>query len=179
MLQKKMMVLVMIGFLSLSAVALWAVPVNVGSGTNAVMVYIEWSDNYVTEFLVAFDTVTITGLEAFDIIEADTAVPPISDPLTTVRGDFGFGVFIDGISQGVHSDIGYGGGENWWHFWIKDSGQGSWASPAFGVADRILSDGDSDGWVYGHAAAPAPEPMTLSLLALGLVGLIKRRRMTN
>lgn len=179
MLQKKMMTLILIGCFVLPAVSLWALPVSVGSGSHAANIIIEWSDGHIAEFLVGFDTPTITGLEAFDIIEADTALPPISNPLTTVRLPFGNDIFIDGITQGIHSNIGYDGGDNWWHFWIKDSGQSDWASPAFGVTDRILADGDSDGWIYGRAGAPIPEPMTLSLLALGSLTLLRRRRSAN
>ncbi|MHC4737524.1 MAG: PEP-CTERM sorting domain-containing protein [Planctomycetota bacterium] len=143
-----------------------AIPIEVGAGENSAELYIEWDDGYVAEFIVGFEDVTVTGLGLFDIIEAETT-------LTTVREDFGWGVFIDGITFNGHSDIGFGGGEDWWHYWIKDAGQTEWTSPAFGVADRILYDGDSDGWIYGRAGT-VPEPATLVLLGLG--GLILRKR---
>ena len=143
----------------------------VGTGENTANVYFEWSDGFEAEFAVSFDTASITGWEAFDIITTETALA--GNALTTVVEDFGWGPFIDGISYEGHSNVGYGGGEDWWHYWIKDVGQ-DWVSPAFGVADRVLLPGSSDGWVYGSAAAPVPEPATMLLLAAG--GLLVRRK---
>jgi hypothetical protein len=143
-----------------------AIPIEVGVGENSAELYIEWDDGYVAEFIVDFEDITVTGLGLFDIIEAETT-------LTTVREDFGWGVFVDGITFNGHSDIGFGGGEDWWHYWIKDAGQTEWISPAFGVADRILYDGDADGWIYGRAGA-VPEPATIALFSLG--GLVLRKR---
>ena len=131
---------------------------------------IDWAGGAVHDFDVAFSTASITGLEAFDIIEADTT-------LTTVRQDFGFGVFIDGISFHGHSNIGWAGGENWWHYWLKDSGQASWTAPLFGVADRVLTDGDADGWVYGNAGEPVvPEPATMALMLTAAAAVLRRRK---
>jgi hypothetical protein len=144
-----------------------AIPIEVGTGDNSAGLYIEWGDGYIAEFLVKFEETTVTGLGLFDITEAGTS-------LTTVRNDFGWGVFVDGITYDGHSDTGFGGGEDWWHYWIKDAGDGSWTSPSFGAVDRIVEDGDWDGWVYGRAGTPIPEPATIALLALG--GLFLKRR---
>ena len=153
--------------LAITSSAAIATPIEVGTGGNNAGLYIEWSDGYIAEFLVKFEETTVTGLGLFDIIEAWI-------PLTTVRNDFGFGVFIDGITYDGHSDTGFGGGEDWWHYWIKDAGESFWTSPSFGAADRIVGDGDWDGWIYGRAGVPIPEPATIALLALG--GLLLRRR---
>jgi len=140
--------------------------IMVGTGDHHADVYIEFNDGGNYTFDVAFDGST-TGLGLFDIIEANTT-------LTTVRQNFGFGIFIDGITYDGHSNIGYGGGENWWHYWTKDPGDTEWISSTIGVADRIVIDGSSAGMIYGRASA-VPEPTTLMTLALGLLGLIKRR----
>jgi len=142
-----------------------AVPIELGSGQNAAGLHIEWADGYMAEFLVRFDTTSISGLGLFDVVESQST-------LTTVKGDFGWGVFIDGITYNGHSDIGYGGGEDWWHYWIKNDGQ-DWLSPAYGVSDRTLYSGDMDGWVYGRAVI-TPEPASIMLLAIG--GMLIGRR---
>lgn len=157
-----------IAVMAITSLCATAVPIEVGIGENSAELYIEWSDGYVAEFIVDFESVSVTGLGLFDIVEAQTT-------LTTVRQDFGWGVFIDGIEFNGHSDIGFGGGEDWWHYWIKDVGETEWTSPAFGAADRILFNGDSDGWIYGRAGA-VPEPATLALFALGGLLLRKRRK---
>jgi hypothetical protein len=138
----------------------FATPVEIGIGSNIAGLYIEWGDSYNTEFLVHFESATITGLDLFDIVESNIT-------LTTDRKIYGEDIFIDGISFNGHSNAGYAGGENWWHYWTKDAGQSEWTSPAYGAADRELSNGDYDGWIYGRASA-APEPATIALLAAGL-----------
>ncbi len=143
-----------------------AIPIDVGTGDNSAGLYIEWSDGYIAEFTVNFEDETITGLGMFDIVEAETT-------LTTVREDYGWGIFIDGITYDSHSNIGFGGGEDWWHYWIKNAGEQEWTAPAYGAVDRIVSSGDSDGWIYGRAG-PVPEPSMIALLGLG--GLLLRKR---
>ena len=144
-----------------------ATPVEVGTGDNIADLYIEWSDGYIAEFIVSFEELSVTGIGLFDIVEAETT-------LTTIREDYGWGIFIDGIEFNGHSNVGYGGGEDWWHYWIKDAGESEWAAPVFGTADRIVYDDDADGWIYGRAGAPIPEPCTIALLGLG--GLLLRKR---
>ena len=145
-----------------------ATPVEVGTGADSAYLYIEWADSFSVDFTINFDTAPTTGLGLFDIIESNTS-------LTTVRDDLGWGVFIDGISYEGHSNIGFGGGEDWWHYWVKDVGQQDWVSSSVGAGDRDVYDGYSDGWIYGSAGAPVPEPATIALLALGGLMLRKRR----
>ena len=146
--------------------------IPVGIGVNTVGVEIEWKDGFATEFAISFDTPSITGWEVFDVITAETT-------LTTTIIDYGTpevpSLFLDGLTFDGHINVGWGGGEDWWHYWIKDA-EDNWQVPAFGVSDRILLPGDMDGWRYGSDLAPGvvPEPATMLLLAAG--GLLIRKR---
>lgn len=135
--------------------------IEVGSGAHSANVYLEFEEGAVFDFLVHFNGTT-TGLGLLDIIEQQTT-------LTTIRENFGFGTFVDGISYGGYSNSGYGGGDDWWHYWVKNGSNEAWLSPMYGVADRIIADGYSDGWIYGRGGAPLPEPAAVALLACGLL----------
>jgi len=153
-----------LGLLLAIAAAAGANPIEVGNGVNEARVYIEWSDGFSVEFLVRFgraEADTTTGLGLINIIETETE-------LTTVRNDYGWGVFVDGISYLDHSDAGFGGGDLWWHYWIDDAGsRDRWESPWVGAPDRIIAHGDADAWIYGHGETPAPEWETPFLTGYG------------
>jgi len=140
--------------LCIAASTTWADPIEVGTGVNEARVYIEWSGGFNVEFLVRFgqsEADTTTGLGLMDIIEAESE-------LTTVRQDFGWGEFVDGMSYQEHSDTGFGGGELWWHYWEDDAGSRSgWTSSMLGALVRVVAHGDADAWVYGHADVPKPQ----------------------
>ncbi len=144
--------LLIVGCLCLWPHVAAAAPVEVGSGVNTASVYIEWSDGFSVEFLVRFGQVeadTTTGLGLVDIIETETE-------LTTVRQDYGWGLYVDGISYQGHSNAGYAGGENWWHYWENDAGsRNQWESSMTGAAGRTVAHGDADAWIYGRGDEPA------------------------
>ncbi|HUU85849.1 MAG TPA: PEP-CTERM sorting domain-containing protein [Phycisphaerae bacterium] len=171
-------IIVVAGLLALlvAPVAARADTIQVGEGVNQAEVWIEFKDGAMYTFEVAFGTgpeSTVTGLELFDIIEADTT-------LYTVRQDYGFGVFIDGIYYYDDGNEGYLGGEDWWHYWTMETDDSTWVAPPYGAVDRIVEDGDSDGWVYGKAYPPGevPEPASLALLLTGVAFVVRRTRAT-
>jgi hypothetical protein len=153
--------------------------IAVGSGESTSNVVINFGDGAEYHFEVAWDG-SPDGFGLLDIMEAATT-------LTTVRQSFDFGggpvVFLDGISFEGHSDIGYGGGDNWWHYWV--GGPGNWSSPFdFGADDNLAVDGSWEGWVYGSALEPSlpsavvPEPASMVMAVVGLaVGVTGRRRL--
>ncbi len=167
---------VLVGVLLSFGAAAQAVPIAVGTGDSTVHVLINFGDGAQYQFDVAFNG-TPTGTQLLDIISANTT-------LTTVQNDFGFGIFIDGIAFDGHSNSGFGGGEDWWHYWTRDSDADPFTSPQdFGSTGRIVHNGNWDGWVYGNAEAPlgasvatSPEPASAALLLVGGVMLIGRRR---
>ncbi len=138
--------------------------IEVGTGNSTADLFIEWKDGFSIEFTVSFSPESVSGLELIRIAEAETE-------LQIVTQDFGFGEYVDGITYQAHTNEGFGGGEDWWHYWIKDAGQ-DWVSPMFGASDRVVYDGYADGWVYGTDSIP--EPATVLLLGIG--GLLLRRK---
>ncbi|MFP3937376.1 MAG: PEP-CTERM sorting domain-containing protein, partial [Phycisphaerae bacterium] len=153
-----------------SGAALATDPVAVGSGANTAYMLINFSDGANYQFDVSFDGET-SGIGLFDIIESDTT-------LVTDRTIYGDDAFIDGVTYGDHSDVGFGGGEDWWHYWIRESDSDGWQSPGYGASSRTVTDGSWDGWVYGSAGEPVPEPTSLMVLAVagGAVTALRRRR---
>jgi hypothetical protein len=149
----KIQSLLVLGCLCIARGIVGATPIEVGTGVNDASVYIEWSDGFNVEFLVHFglaESDTTTGLGLIDVIEAETA-------LETVREHFDFGAYIDGISYEEHSDIGYGGGDLYWHYWENDAGsRRPWLASGTGASGRTVAHGDTDAWVYGHGETPKP-----------------------
>ncbi len=148
-------------------------PLEVGTGPDRAELYIEFKDGAIFLFDVGFSE-QVTGLELLQIVEAET-------PLELVLEDFGFGQFVDGMRFGGHENIGFGGGEDWWHYWVREPGETDWHSPPFGAADRTVNDGAADGWIYGRAGEPIsesaiPEPATALLVGVGATVLLVRRR---
>lgn len=154
-------------------VATGGAPITVGTGVNSAALQIEFASGALFTFDLLFGDApadTLTGLTLLDLVEAETT-------LVTERQVFDFGVLIDGIGFMGEHDAGYGGGENYWHYWTWDPGQTDWSAAQVGVGDRVVADGARDGWVYGSALPPGavPEPATFALMALGGAHILRRR----
>ncbi len=137
-----------------------------GTGDNTAYVVIDFADGAEYAFGVCFDGQT-TGDVIHHLLDDETG-------LEVEFQDYGFGELVTGLSYDGHSNSGYGGGDDWWHYWISDDGE-SWTSPEYGISDRVVVDGSWDGWVYGSAGEPIPEPTTAALLFMG--GVLLRRRL--
>ncbi len=145
----------------------YTVSETAGTGANTAYVGVSFSDGADYLFAVNFDGSTTSDV-IHHLLDDETG-------LDVDFQDFGFGEFVNGLSYDGHSDIGYGGGENWWHYWISDDAE-TWTSPWFGISDRVVVDGSIDGWRYGYGYTPIPEPMTVALLGLGGLLIARRRR---
>ena len=151
-----------------------AIPVEVGTGVNTAGVYIEWSDGFFAEFGISFGQIgsdTVTGADL--MLTLDSELVDCTLEYTNWGPEEEPDLFVDGIGYLGHYNSGYGGGANWWHYWIKDAGELEWTSPLYGMSSRTVGDGDMDGWIYGRDT-PVPEPATIALLALG--GIMLRRK---
>ena len=160
--------------LAITSSAAIATPIEVGTGGNNAGLYIEWSDGYIAELLISFDG-TVTGEGLFDTVDTG-----LGDNFVVTKVYYeGFGAAIDGIyyNDGFieHFNPGWVGGEDWWHYWTKDAGETNWSFSSVGCSDRTVGNGDMDGWIYGRAGVPIPEPVTVALLGLGAL-LVRRKQ---
>lgn len=74
----------------------------------------------------------------------------------------------------------------YWGYYVKSNSADAWGYASSGAADRILSDGNWDGWSFSPGfvdsdpsnpgIAPVPEPGTLTLCVLGGVFLLNQHR---
>ncbi len=124
-----------------------------------------------------FDALSITGLDLLD--ELDSA-------------DNGLSVAESG---GLVTDFWYDDGDlvhhvaaswpdSWWSYWLSDDFGETWESSMVGAADRVLYDGDADGWLAkpgdDFTTAPVtpviPEPETWLVTWVGGLAVIRRWR---
>ncbi|HWB55083.1 MAG TPA: hypothetical protein VG722_12855 [Tepidisphaeraceae bacterium] len=143
--------------------------IPVGTGDSTSYVVLNFSDGAVYQFDVSYDASSSpTGMDLLNEIAA-------SQPLVIDAQTYDIGTYVNGLTYGSDSDDGYAGGDDWWHYWVRDSESDPWTSPADLASNRTVSNGSWDGWVYGNDSAPVPEP-AMALSASGLLLLIRRRR---
>lgn len=158
----------------LNAIPASAAPILVGSGDESANVVLNFSDGATYEFVVAYPGPSTTGEQLIRTI--DTALPTF----TLGSSGTGAGFFITDITYDGHTDgPAFIPPEGWWHYWTKGGTETSWTSAQIGAGARTIDNGYTDGWVFGNAAAPIPEPATAGLIGAAMVGLLARRRVTR
>ncbi len=141
-----------------------------GAGPHQARLVVNFADGAAYAFGYRFDG-PLTGLGLLQGLDAPNT------GLDVQFQDFGWGVFVDGMAYAGHANAGYGGGENWWHYWLSDDGI-HWTMSMYGAADRSLPDGAWDGWTYGSAApptVPVPEPTAAVSMALSAMLACRRK----
>ncbi len=146
---------------------------NVGTGANLATIQIDQEDGDGYLFRVAFDSSSYTSWDA--LMDIDAAIPSLALTYET----YSWGIFLTGVSIDGDTDFGTGDLwpiENWWHFWLHDSG--TWNQASFGATDRLLFDGASDAWTFGSPTPPqsVPAPGALALMLFSGAVFRGRRR---
>ncbi|MHB0912590.1 MAG: PEP-CTERM sorting domain-containing protein [Armatimonadota bacterium] len=139
-----------------------------GSGSNTATCVIDFGATSYA-FNYSFDG-SKTGWDMIQALDAETG-------LDITYTDYGWGIIVDSFSYGAQSEPnGVADDGMWWSYWTSTDGS-TWASSWVGCTDRVLADGDWDGWSWTTSdenwnpvdapSAPVPEPGTL----LGLASL--------
>ncbi len=143
-------------------------PIVVGAGDQYANLVVNFKDGADYWFEVAFEDGQ-TAADLWLLLDAETE-------LVLEYSLFGSDVFVDGITYDGHSNVGYQGGEDWWHEWVRASEQEPWAW-GNGISGHVMAPGRWDALVYGTAGEPTvPEPATILLLASAGGALLVRRR---
>lgn len=118
-----------------------------------------------------------------------------ADPLLEATIDsFSFGASLNAVS---YLPLAGGGFQHsraqdfgpiglYWGYWNATESSQSWTFSNFGMSDRVLADGDIDGWAMSNPGydgqpptdpvAAVPEPISLAALGLGCANLLARLR---
>lgn len=149
---------------------------SIGTGANTALIQIDQEDGDGYLFSVSFDAANYTSWNA--LVDIDASLESLALHYDT----YSWGVFLTGVT--IDGDHDHGTGdlwpiENYWHFWLRDTG--SWQMAAFGPTDRLLVNGSNDAWTFGSPTPPqavsAPGALVLSLFSLATFRA--RRRSTH
>jgi hypothetical protein len=115
-----------------------------GSGGNMVLLVVDfWPGNGSEDsfaFIIQFSDPQITGLQVLDALQA-------ADEGFSYAADGGFLTDIWYVKDGVSFHTTYDWPVSYWSYWASpDLGQ-TWNYALTGPADRILQNGDTDGWL--------------------------------
>ena len=150
-----------------------------GSGDHVVFVVVDFdrSTTVSAEFVfgVQFTSETITGEEALHILNADTGLE--------IHGtQWSFGYAVDEMVYsyaGVEYRAGYDPAwASWWSYWPSGNFGATWEYSMLGASDRVLRDGDTDGWLFadgstgpnGPRMAPSSHAISREVMEWGGTG---------
>ncbi|MGB7581098.1 MAG: PEP-CTERM sorting domain-containing protein [Sedimentisphaerales bacterium] len=147
------------------AIDYWA-----GSGSNEAVVVVDFGATGGDSYAFGFEWNGIAT--RYDALVAIAAAGPLEFEAT----DYGsMGYYIDNFQYNGES----GNQSYYWQYFTSSDGS-VWDSSMVGPSDRILTNGDFDGWYNSFnpgvsPTTPIPEPLTIVLLGVGGLFLRKRR----
>ena len=155
-----------------------------GSGGNTALLVVDfWAGNGVSDsfaFGCSFGDDSLTGMQMLDILHA------ADNGLTYAQsGGFVSDIWYDTGAQVYHTT--YSWPDSWWGYCTSDDWGENWTPSMVGLGDRVLGDGECDGWVGADSSNWTPIPTTpvvpepASILCVlpglaALMGLAKRRQ---
>jgi len=147
---------------------------SVGTGSNTSRLQFDFTNGNTYLYDVRYDG-SLRGDDLFAIV-AEAQPGFFSYQIVS----FSFGDALFAVTIGADSDAGFGTPPlylDYWHYWTRSSDQSAWASSNVGFADRIVSDGSWDGWVFNSNSAPAAIPAPAAgVLIAGAAASARRRR---
>ena len=163
---------------------------SIGTGLNASLMIVDFQngDYYVFEYKWDQNVDPNYPVNAWDMIQdlgidANANQPNPDGNLEYLFFDWGWGISLDGFAYETNTETAtsvppypswvYYLSENDISYFLDTSG--------VGVTDRELFNGSWDGWSWhgdgwGTGNPPVPEPVTLSIVCLGSVALLRRRK---
>jgi len=117
----------------------------IGSGANTVLLVVDfWPYNHDRDsfaFAYRFDEPQITGLQLLDAIQAAN----IGFSYAAWTGGFVTDIWYVRGNTIYHT--GYNWPQSYWSYWLSSDHGQTWDYSPVGAAQRILQDGDTDGWL--------------------------------
>lgn len=148
---------------------------TVGTGASTSYLQFEFANSNAYLYEVRYDG-SLRGDDLFAIVAA--AQPGFFSYQVV---SFSFGDALFGVTIGADANEGFGTPPDYldyWHYWTRESATANWTNSMIGFADRTISDGSWDGWVFNSNAQPAsvPVPACGAIMASAILTVRRRRR---
>jgi hypothetical protein len=146
---------------------------TVGSGSSTSYLQFEFANSNAYLYEVRYDG----SLRGNDLLAIVAAAQPGFFSYQVVSFSFGDALF--GVTIGTDADEGFGAPPDYldyWHYWIRESASANWSNSMIGFADRTVSNGSWDGWVFDSNDAPVGVPAPAVGVVIASAACFGRRR---
>ncbi len=143
----------------------------VGTGSSASHLQFDFTNSHSYLYEVRYDG----SLFGDDLLTIVAAAQP--DFFAFEVTHYSFGDALTGVTIGADTDSGFGTPPDYldyWHYWTRETSDAVWTESWTGFAERSVSDGSWDGWVFNSTGAPSAVPAP-SAFALLLIAARRRR----